>query len=103
MGKARCTVTMMPLVPKRAEGSAILAEKFGSFQGEGPLTGQRCVFVRFSRCDLRCSWCDTKYTWDWTQYDPKEVSERVPGVRVGPLGPRPLGQVGRASGEPNGR
>lgn len=60
------------------EGTAILAERFESFQGEGPLTGQRCVFCRFSRCNLTCSWCDTKYTWDWTQYRPTEVSSRVP-------------------------
>ncbi len=71
-------MTVIPLLPDRVEGTAILAEKFGSFQGEGPLTGQRCVFVRFSRCNLKCSWCDTKYTWDWTQYKPTEVSERVP-------------------------
>lgn len=71
-------MTVIPLVPDGAEGSAILAERFRSFQGEGPLTGQRCVFVRFSRCNLKCIWCDTKYTWDWIQYDPKEVSERVP-------------------------
>lgn len=62
----------------RVEGTALLAEKFESFQGEGPLTGQRCVFCRFSRCNLTCSWCDTKYTWDWSQYRPTEVSSRVP-------------------------
>ncbi len=71
-------MTVSPLGPHRAEGTAILAEGFGSFQGEGPLTGQRCVFVRFSRCNLNCSWCDTKYTWDWSRYDPKKVSERIP-------------------------
>jgi organic radical activating enzyme len=59
------------------EGTAIVAEKFGSFQGEGPWTGQRCVFIRFSRCNLTCRWCDTKYTWDWTQYRPSEVSARI--------------------------
>lgn len=71
-------MAVIPLLPDRVEATAILAEKFGSFQGEGPLTGQRCVFVRLSRCNLTCRWCDTKYTWDWTQYKPTEVSERIP-------------------------
>lgn len=55
----------------------ILTEKFDSFQGEGPWTGQRCVFVRFSRCNLKCGFCDTPESWDWSQYNPAEVSERV--------------------------
>jgi 7-carboxy-7-deazaguanine synthase len=42
------------VLPELVEGSAILAEKFESFQGEGPWTGQRCAFVRFSRCNLSC-------------------------------------------------
>lgn len=50
-------------------------EIFGpTVQGEGPLTGRRCVFVRTSRCDLSCVWCDTPYTWDWVNHDPaKEI------------------------------
>lgn len=71
-------VTVIPLRPDRVKGTAIIAEKFGSVQGEGPWTGQRCVFVRFSRCNLKCGWCDTKYTWDWAQYKPTEVSTRAP-------------------------
>lgn len=71
-------MTVIPLLPDRVEGHAIVAEKFGSVQGEGPWTGQRCVFVRFSRCNLKCKWCDTTYTWDWTRYTPTEVSTRVP-------------------------
>jgi len=27
-----------------------------------------CVFLRLALCNLRCSWCDTKYTWDWKHY-----------------------------------
>lgn len=68
----------LPLAPERVEGSAILTEKFESFQGEGPWTGQRCVFVRFSRCNLKCGFCDTAESWDWSRYDPSEASEKVP-------------------------
>ena len=38
-------------------------EIFHSIQGESTHTGEPCVFVRLTACDLRCSWCDTPYAF----------------------------------------
>lgn len=58
----------------------IIAECFGvekpTFQGEGPSCGAPALFIRLSRCNLTCGWCDTKYTWDWSRFDPRKESKR---------------------------
>ncbi len=51
-------------------------EIFKSIQGEGPNFGKPAIFLRTAQCNLKCTWCDTKYTWDWENYDfQKEVNE----------------------------
>ena len=40
-----------------------IIEVFHSLQGEGPLTGVRTTFIRTARCNLRCTWCDTTYSF----------------------------------------
>ena len=53
-----------------------ISEIFKSIQGEGTSTGKDVVFLRTALCNLTCEWCDTKYTWDWKNYDyEKEVNE----------------------------
>jgi len=38
-------------------------EIYKSIQGESSFTGLPCVFIRFTGCNLRCSYCDTEYAF----------------------------------------
>jgi 7-carboxy-7-deazaguanine synthase len=48
-----------------------VVEKFVSINGEGPRAGELAVFIRFRRCNLNCSYCDTR--WANTESAPAEM------------------------------
>ncbi len=41
-----------------------VCEIFTSIQGETSYTGIPCTFIRLAGCNLRCSYCDTKYAYE---------------------------------------
>lgn len=54
-----------------------LVEDFYTIQGEGYHAGKPAYFIRLGGCDVGCSWCDAKYTWNPRLYPPVEVSTIV--------------------------
>ena len=66
-----------------ADPALIVVEVFGpTLQGEGPSAGQPASFIRLSRCNLSCSFCDTPYTWDWKRFDPRTESSRCSATEL---------------------
>jgi 7-carboxy-7-deazaguanine synthase len=41
-----------------------ISEIFYSIEGEGIEIGRPEIFIRLAKCNLKCIWCDTKYSWN---------------------------------------
>jgi 7-carboxy-7-deazaguanine synthase len=72
-----------------------ITEIYKSLQGESTYAGLPCVFVRLTGCNLRCTWCDSEYTFlGGRKMTGEEVRDEV--VRLSPRG----GLVEITGGEP---
>ena len=75
-----------------------LTDIFHSLQGEAARTGLPTVFIRLTGCPLRCTWCDTTYSFTggsaWEIADILAEVARHPTRHVCVTGGEPLAQKG---------
>jgi 7-carboxy-7-deazaguanine synthase len=65
------------------ERSLNLTEIFHSIQGETSFSGLPTTFIRLSQCNLRCSWCDTSYSFSKGDKTPLlEIIETTEKVKL---------------------
>ena len=72
-----------------------VSELFFSLQGESTYAGLPCVFIRLEGCNLRCRYCDARYTYEeaGSKQSLSEIfafTERYPGAIVEITGGEPL-------------
>lgn len=63
-----------------------VVEKFVSINGEGRLSGQLAIFIRFAGCNLDCSYCDTKWAneenVEYELMSKQEIYEYIKSTKV---------------------
>ena len=62
-----------------------ITEVYASVQGESTHVGKPCVFVRTTGCNLRCTWCDSAFTFtggEWRSVDDVVAEAHGYGIRT---------------------
>ena len=55
-----------------------VTEIFHSIQGESTHAGRPCTFVRLTGCPMRCTWCDSEYTFTGgDHFSTEQILQRV--------------------------
>ena len=56
-------------------------EDFYTIQGEGFYQGHAAYFIRLGGCDVGCSWCDVKESWDADAHPKRSIEDLVATVK----------------------
>ena len=56
-------------------------ESFYTLQGEGFHQGRAAYFIRLGGCDVGCTWCDVKDSWDESRHPQVSISEIVENAK----------------------
>jgi len=83
----------------KSEPHLDISEVFHSIQGESSYAGYPCLFFRLAGCNLRCSYCDARYTYEepaspWPLSRLLAEAEKYPGSLIELTGGEPLLQEG---------
>lgn len=68
-----------------AERRLRVTEIYASVQGESTHVGRPCVFVRLTGCNLRCTWCDSAFTFtggEWRDLEDVVAEAHAYGIRL---------------------
>ena len=68
-------------------------EHFYTLQGEGYHQGRAAYFVRLGGCDVGCTWCDVKESWDAAAH-PRMTVEEIVSTVIQQVSPRKDGKKG---------
>ncbi len=68
---------MIPTIIHNNQQMLPIVEAFYTIQGEGYYQGSAAYFVRLAGCDVGCSWCDVKESWDENAHPSQSVLEIV--------------------------
>ena len=59
-------------------------EQFYTLQGEGAYSGQAAYFIRLGGCDVGCTWCDVKESWDAAAHPQVPINDLVAAATAHP-------------------
>lgn len=54
-----------------------IMEQFYSVQGEGYFSGRPAYFIRIAGCDVGCSWCDVKESWNANEHKVLSIKQII--------------------------